>query len=298
MFESLVNDWISGEDHGGFSNLQQHPMTHFYDPGFSLSTKTALLRMLDLRDNFKIDLATQDISQPVNTKAQDISAGQMLLFRAQMHPESQIAGVGCCRVGIYAHAAELVNGSPYGGPIPFNYNRLIQRRDLDGGIYLKGSSGGLPNSQVTIFRKPLWVADDESSQSLTWANCINTVRHASRTVIFYPALRTVYPNDTSLLSDDEISDRIIYMFKICRRIWAKYAGRRQDPKKLFPLIQMDINNECAAAFSGDNINIRATVFQTAVDTNLGYQISVNLNVSGRLPMRTMNFNVIVERSDS
>ena len=296
MFESLVADWLSGTNHGEFTNLQQHPMTHFYDPGFSISTKTLLFNMLSLRDNFKIDVSTQSIMHSVNTKAEDLSAGQTLLFRAQMHPDSIINGVGCSRVGIYAHAAPLVNGSPYGGIVPFTYNRLIQRRDLDGGTYIKGSSGGLPNSQVTQFRKPNWVADDDLSQSLAWASCINTVRHADRVTIFYPSLRTVYPNDTSLLSDDEVSDRIVYMYKICRRIWAKYAGVRKAPKKLYPQITADINNACASAFSGDNINVQATVFQTANDANLGYQISVNLAVTGNIPLRTINFNVNVGRA--
>lgn len=297
-FEELVADWLASGQYGEFTNLQQHPMTHFSDPGFSMSTKTLLLTMLDLRDNFKIDLSTQDISLPTNTKAEDIAAGQALVFRAQMHPESIINGVGCCRVGIYAHAGELVAGSPYGGMVPFTYNRAIQRRNLDGGSYIKGSSGGLPNSEVTLFRKANWVADDESSQKLAWANCINTVRHASRTQIFYPSLRTVYPNDTSLLSDDEISDRIIYMFKICRFVWAKYAGVRRPAEKLYPLIQDDITNLCALAFAGDNINVQARVYQTANDANLGSQISIQLSVTGSLPVRIMNFNVAVSRAVS
>lgn len=297
-FEQLVADWLAGGQYGSFTHLQRHPMTHFSDPGFSMPTKTLLLNMLDLRDNFKIDLSTQDISRRPNTKAEDISAGQALLFRAQMHPESVIAGVGCTRVGIYAHVGQLVVGSAYGGQVPFTYNRLIQRRNLDGGTFIKGSSGGFPGSQVTAFRKPNWVADDEESQSRAWANCINVVRHASRTSLFYPSLRTVYPNDTSLLSDDEISDRIIYMFKICRAVWAKYAGKRGDPVKLRSLIQDDINNLCAEAFSGDDITVSATVFQTAQDANLGYAQSVNLVVSGRLPVRVMNFNVIVQRAES
>lgn len=297
-FEELVANWLAGGQYGEFTNLQQHPMTHFSDPGFSVPTKILLLNMLDLRDNFKIDLSTQDISLPANTKAEDISVGQSLVFRAQMHPESIINGVGCCRVGIYAHAGELVSGSPYGGLVPFTLNRLIQRRNLDGGSYIKGSSGGLPNSQVTLFRKPNWVADDRGSQALAWSNCINVVRHATRTQIFYPSLRTVYPNDTSLLSDDEISDRIIYMYKICRFVWAKYAGVRRPAEKLYPLIQDDIANLCAAAFAGDNINVQAKVFQTAQDANLGSQISVQLSVTGRLPVRIMNFNVAVSRSAS
>jgi hypothetical protein len=293
--DALVKDWLNGSSHGEFSNLQQHPMTHYSDPGFSMPTKFALLNMLSLRDNMKIDLSTQDVALRPNTKAEDMAAAQTLLFRTQMYPQSIINGVGCLRVGIYAHAGQLVVGSGYDKIVPYTYNRLLQRRDLDGGAYIKGSSGGLPNSGVTVFRKANWVADDEPTQAAAWAGCVNVVRHATRTTTFYPSIRTVYPNDTSLLSDDEISDRLLYLVKICREVWANYAGARQPTKDLYPRIQNDINQRAAAAFSGDSISVIATVGQTAVDANLGSQISIDLNVTGPAPLRTMNYNVIVGR---
>jgi hypothetical protein len=295
-FEELVADWLSGSDHGEFGNIQQHPMTHFSDPGFSMAVKPLLLNMLDLRDNIKIDLSTQDVALPANMPAQDIAAGQSLLFRAQMHPESLVNGVGCMRVGIYAHAGYLANGSSYRKLVPFTLNRLIQRRDLDGGRYIKGSAGGMPNSQVTIFRKPNWVADSKVIQEESWASCINTVRHADRVRVHYPAIRTVYPNDTSLLSDDEISDRVIYTIKLTRAIYATYAGTRRDPKDVYPLIERDINNDCGSAFSNDNVKVLASLGQTAVDANLGYAVTARLVISGNAPMRTMNLDVIVARA--
>jgi len=294
--QELIVDWLEGNDHGEFPNVQQHPMTHFTDPGFAMATKLALLNMLDLRDNFKIDLSTQDVSLPLNTKAQDMSAGQTLSFAAQAHPESVINGVGCTRVGVYAHAGKLVVGSAYTGNVPFTLNRLVQRREYDGGTYITGSAGGLPNSEVTLFRKANWTADAESVRKLAWAQSLNVVMHASRTVMFYPDIRTVYPNDTSLLSSDEVSDRIIYMMKICRGIWAKYSGVRRPATKLFPLIERDIDNEINTAMNGDNIQVASTVFQTAGDANLGYATSVNLAISGNPALRQMNFNVIVGRS--
>lgn len=295
--QELMVDWLEGSDHGEFGNVFQHPMTHFSDPGFAIETKYALLNMLDLRDNFKIDLSTQDVSLAPNTKAQDISTAQALLFRAQMHPESTINGVGCTRVGIYAHCGELVAGTPYTGIVPLNYNRLIQRRNLDGGSYIRGSSGGRPNSEVTLFRTNSlnWTADDDTSRSTAWTACTNTVMHASRTVIFYPALRTVYPNDTSLLSEDEVSDRVLYMMKIAREVWTIFVGAREAAESQWPRIEREIDNRIAVAFSGDNIKVKATVFQTAADANLGYVQSVNLNVSGTPAMRQMNFNVIMNR---
>jgi hypothetical protein len=294
--QELIVDWLEGSDHGEFPNVQQHPMTHFTDPGFTMTTKLALLNMLDLRDNFKIDLATQDVLLPLNTKAQDLSAAQTLSFAAQAHPESVINGVGCTRVGVYAHAGKLVVGSAFAGNIPFTMNRLVQRREYDGGTYITGSAGGLPNSEVTLFRKANWTADEEGVRKLAWAQSVNVVMHASRTVMFYPDIRTVYPNDTSLLSSDEVSDRIIYMMKICRGIWARYSGVRRPAEKLFPLIERDIDNEINTAMNGDNIQVVSTVLQTAVDANLGYATSVNLAISGNPALRQMNFNVIVGRS--
>jgi hypothetical protein len=294
--ETLIQGWLSGSDHGEFTHLQAHPMTHFSDPGFSHATKQLLFNMLDLRDNFKLDMSTQDVSLAPNTQAQDLSAGQALAIRAQMHPQSTITGVGCYRVGVYAHAGILVNGGAYSGLTPFNYNRLIQRRDLAGGQYIKGSAGGLPNSQVTEFYKPNWVADDDKIRALAWSKSINVVSHASRTEVHYADLRTVYTNDTSLFSNDEISDNVIYMYKIARRIWAKYSGRREPKAKLYALIERDINEACSNAFSIDNIVVVSKVYQTAADANLGYAVTVNLDIQGDFPFRQANFDVVVSRS--
>lgn len=294
--QELIVDWIEGSDHGEFGNMFQHPMTHMSDPGFSLNTKYSLLNLLDLRDNFKIDLSTQDAMQPVNTKAQDLSIGQLLATRAQMHPESIITGVGCMRVSIFAHAGYLVNSTPYSGLIPFNLNRAIQRRNLHGGTYVKGSAGGRPNSEVAIFRKANWVADDDSSRSRAWLSSINTVMHANRNVIFYPALRTVLPNDTSLLVEDEFSDYVIYLRKIAREVYTIYAGVNEPVKEMWPQIEREIDNRCATAFAGANIRVKSTLFQTAADENLGYATSVNLAISGNPSLRVMNFDVVVSRA--
>jgi hypothetical protein len=295
--QELIVSWLEGTDHGEFGNMFQHGMTHMSDPGFALDTKYALLNLLDIRDNIKLDLCTQDVSMRPNTKAEDLSIGQLLAFRARMHPESTITGVGCMRVSIFAHAGYLVTGTPYTGLVPFSLNRAIQRGNLAGGTYVRGSAGGRPNSEVTMFRKANWVADDTSSRSRAWDIGINTVMHANRNVIFYPALRTVYPNDTSLLVEDEFSDIIIYMRKIAREVWTIYAGVTEPSESIWPQIEREIDNRCAFAFAGSNVRVKATLFQTAADENLGYVTSVNLAISGTPALRQMNFNVIVGRTE-
>lgn len=293
--QELFRDWIEGADHGEFGNMLQWPITHFTDPGFTMETKLTLFNMLDLRDNLKIDVSTQDALLPPNTKAQDMSAAQTLLFRAQLHPNSVINGVGCSRVSIFAHCGDLVNGNPYIGKVPYTLNRLVQRGNLDGATYLRGSAGGLPNSEITLFRNANWYGDADEQRKLAWGTGLNVAVHASRTQIFYPSLRTVYPNDTSLLSDDEFADRIVYLYKICREVWATYAGVRNPPEQLYGRIQKTMDDRCTFAFGGDSIQISVQIFQTALDANLGYAISANVVVSGPMPMRQMNFNIILQR---
>jgi len=295
--QELIVSWLEGTDHGEFGNMFQHGMTHMSDPGFALETKYALFNLLDIRDNIKLDICTQDVSMPPNTKAEDLSIGHLLAERARMHPESIITGVGCMRVSIFAHAGYLTNGTPYTGLVPFSLHRAIQRGNLAGGTYIRGSAGGRPNSEVTMFRKPNWAADDTSSRSRAWDIGINTVMYANRNVIFYPALRTVFPNDTSLLVEDEFSDVIIYMRKIAREVWTIYAGVTEPSESIWPQIEREIDNRCAFAFAGSNVRVKATLFQTAADENLGYVTSVNLAISGTPALRQMNFNVIVGRTE-
>ena len=294
--QALMRDWLSGSNRGEFSNVTQHPITHYSDPGLTMDTKYLLLNMLGMRDDIVIDLSTQDALLPPNTKAQDISAAQALLTRAQMHPESTMNGVGCMRVSIWAHTGNLVSGGAYSGKVPLTLHRMVQRASLDGGQAVLGSAGGRPNSDITLFRQDInWVADDDTVRRLSWASCLNVAMHATRTQLFYPSMRTVYPNDTSLASDVEIADRYVYIKKIARRVWAKYAGVRLPSKKLYPLIQADIENDCNAAFGQDDIRVTATIFQTAGDENLGYAISANIQLASAMPFRQGNFNVELTR---
>ena len=294
--QELIIDWIEGSDHGEFGYSYKHPMTHMSDPGFALDTKYALFNLLDLRDNFAIDFSTQDVSQPLNTKAQDLSIAQLLQARSQMHPESTINGVGCMRVSIWAHAGYLVNGTAYTGLVPYTLNRAIQRRNLAGGTYLKGSAGGRPNSEVTIFRGSNWAADAEDDRSRSWSAGVNTVMHANFNVQFYPAMRTVYPNDTSLLVEQQFADVVIYLRKIAREVYTIFAGVDEAPASLFTAIEREIDNRCAFAFSGVNTRVKSTVYQTAADTALGYKTTVRLAISGNPALRVMDFDVEVSRN--
>ena len=295
--QELIRDWLVGNDHGEFGNTLQFPITHFYDPGFTMETKYLVLTLLGLRDDIKVDLSTQDAAMAPNTEAQDVSAAQALLFRAQMYPESVVNGVPCARVGIYAHTGELLVGTPYSEQTPFTLNRLLSRMRLAGGQRIEGSVGGQPESLVSAFKSVNWVADANPSRKRAWTSGFNAVMHADMIRLFYPSIRTVYTNDTSLLIDDEVSDIVCcYLKKVCRQVWAIYVGRRQSSEKMFPLISSDMDQRCSAFLNGDDLQITTELFRTAADTNLGYKTSVRLLISGSLAQRQMEFIFDLERA--
>jgi hypothetical protein len=293
--QELIRDFFNGTDHGEFTYLLKHPFTHYADPGFSIETKYAMMGAVGLRRNLKVDVSTQDTSLPLNTAAQDLSAGQALQSRALLYPDSVLNGVPCHRIGVYAHAGYLTIDDPYVDIVPFTLARQEQRCQYDSGQRITGSAGGLDNGRISIFQAPNWSADDPAQRLLFWESAINTVIYGNRTDFFNPSARTVYNNDTSLLSSDEVSDRFCYVIKLCDRKWAQYVGIREDLTELFPQMEKELQQEIRTAMGVDNISGTVSFFQSASDANLGYAYSANVSLSGVLPARQFNFTLTMLR---
>jgi hypothetical protein len=120
---------------------------------------------------------------------------------------------------------------------------------------------------------------------LNWSTGLNYIQYCDVAKIFYPDLLSVYPIDSSLLSSAVLTDyAAIYLKHIIRRQWTIIVGRDDPPKTLFQSIAKAIDATAAYAFSGA-ITTSTVVSQTAVDTALGYQLTVTTTVTGNMPNR-------------
>jgi hypothetical protein len=171
---------------------------------------------------------------------------------------------------------------------------MIKRCAYYSGIYVKGTPKGRPNSEVTVFKKMSWTIASVTQKQLNWDTALNTVSYADTSTLFYPDLRSVYSDQTSLLSDSVFVDYLIMIKHIARNRWTYYAGRNDNPTTLFSTISKDIDSQCATVF-GSYITTSTTVSQTDADLKNGYSYTVTVAVQGNMPNRIWNVIIPVSR---
>ena len=295
--ETLTTAFCQSTSNPDFQDTFRYPFTHFYDSGYALATKYAMAGIFSLRDDVKIDFSTQDVANAPNTAAQDQSAGAAILAAVSLYPESVIYGTEAMRASIYQQCGLLASSAAvsYAGYVPATLDRMIKRCIWNNGIYIKGSPKGRPNSEVTVFKKLNWTEATVTQKQLNWDTALNTIGYADMSTLFYADLRSIYPDQTSLLSDDVFVDYLIYLKHIVRNRWTYYAGMNVPVKKQFQQIATDIDSTCSRAFVGV-LPTKTTVFQTALDQLRGYSTTVSVAVTGTAPNRIWNVIVPVSQS--
>jgi hypothetical protein len=300
-YEDQVIAFVSGVTYPELGDTFRYPITHFYDSGFTLPTKEAIATgLFSLRDDVKITFSTQDVSIQANTAAQDQSTGSALRSMILLNPESIDFGTQFCRADIYQQCGTLSDTQVWNQIVPASIDRMIKRCRFNGGEYITGEPKGRPNSEVTILNinSLNWTASTPQQKQLSWNTGLNYIQYADVNVLFYPDLLSVYPLDTSVLSNDCFVDyAAVYLKKIIRQQWTIFSGTTNPPKTLFKAIQQAIDGRAAYVFNG-LITTSTVVSQTAVDTALGYETTVTTTVSGNMPNRVWKVIVKTTRATS
>lgn len=297
-YEAQVTAFMAGSSYPLISDNFRYPFTHFYDSGFTLTTKEALMAIYDLRDDVKITFSTQDVSLTANTAAQDQSTGSALRAMVILNPESTDFGTQFCRADIYQQCGTLSDTTVWNTIVPATIDRMLKRCTYGAGTYIKGEPKGRPNSEVTILNISSlnWTPTTDQQKQLSWTTGLNYMQYADTKTLFYPDLISVYPLLTSLLSSDCFVDYVaVYLKQIIRQQWTNFSGRTDPPATLFKAIQTAIDTRAAYVFNG-LITTSTVVSQTAVDTALGYQTTVTTTVSGNMPNRVWQVIVPVTRA--
>lgn len=296
-FESLVIDYVTGEDNTPFLDQFRYGFTHFYDSGFSLTNKYSLLNMLDLRDGLYMQMTTFSASSTTpNTQAQDQSSGAALLAQARSHVESTTYGTSMFRVSIDAQAGKLAESTGYtSGWVSPVFHVLTLNSTYYSGTRVTGSPKGRPNNVVTVFSDVSWTDATIAQKQLNWDTGLNVMTYADEDVIFYADRRTVFPDDTSILSSETFGHYTVFTKKIVRNIWTFYVGREEAVSVLKDNISNDVDTAIFKAF-GTYMSSSTTVTQTALDIKNGFSYTVTVALTGNMPNRVWNVIIPVSKS--
>lgn len=295
-YESLVAAYVSGQDNVEFQNQFRYPFTHFYDSGFSLNNKFALLNMLALRKGMYLQMTTFDASaKKPNTQAQDQSTLAALNARMTTYTESSKFGTPTMRGSIDLQAGKLAVSTGYtDGWVSPVVDVLSKNILYYSDTYVKGTPKGRPNNEVTLFSEISWDSATPQLKEANWEGGGNTISYADENTLFYPDRRTVYTDDTALLSSETFATYVCFVEKIGRAAWTNYVGREEPIEELKDDIARDIDKEIARVF-GSRLQSKTTVKLTELDTVNGFSCTVVIQLIGYMPNRIWTIEIPVSR---
>lgn len=281
----------------------RYPFTHMYDVGYNFDTKYAMLDFLDVRDDVMIELSTQVLMADgtgrtiqMNDQMTDESNGEALRSRALLMRESVLKGTDCCRCAIYAHTGFLADGV-YSEPMPFTYWSAMKHAQFGNLPYMNTTEPrGWPQSYNEYFKVSSvnWINYDPEGQSRVWDTGINYVQWADMTRIFYPALRTVYRAETSVLVDQWFVDAVVYTKHVVRKAWGKFSGRNDKDAVLQQGIKEYLDTELSYLYNG-KYDFEVSVYQTAEEQRIGYIQHVLIRLTSPATMRVLDVDIEVNR---
>ena len=296
----------------------RYPFTHIYDIGYSMPTKYAMIDFIgSIRDDVMLELTTQillssswltgyDRPIKVNSMQDDVTTGLLLRERALLTKESLINNTDAMRCAIYPQCGQpvdvswqLINGKMTTfkptSIVPFVFWSAYQHAMYENtSVMSVQEPRGLPYSYNRLFKSWSWMPHSEKNKELVWNRGINYCQHADMSEIFYPALRTVYRAETSVLVDQWDVDCLVYLKHECRKAWAQFTGRNDKVAVLQTAISDYLNGRLHDLFNG-KYNFTVEVYQTEEEQKIGYIQHVRIVLTLPATLRQIVFDIEVNR---
>jgi len=210
-----------------YNDLVLHPESIIYDSGFSLNVKRAMAKFISRRKDTMIALATYAHNAPNISLESQYSVAIALKTMVELYPESSFFGTPVMRGIIMGGSGNLIN-SLYTKRVPLTYELLYKSARYMGAKNGKWRNGfcfdKAPLSIITQLKDidVTWVPT--STRNTLWSVGLNFVLNYGVRRQFFPALQTVYENDTSILNSVFAAMAICYINKVEHAAWREFSG--------------------------------------------------------------------------
>lgn len=255
----------------------RYPFSHIIDTGVSLDLKKSMLGMLAKRNNIKVIVGTHINALGANDNAADESMATVLSNYALLMRESTVKGTACCRGLVFMQAG--IPTTEYSDWVPATYWYALKKSEYQNKTYLDKATKGRPNAEVTCFKEVNWTPSSEDIKKRSWGAGANYFQYASMTTLFYPSIRTVYPETSSVLLDDEFTDMVIYCKRELDISWSIFAGK-DDPTELLHEQMRTKVLERTGAVNNNKYVLTCKIYQTDKEKVLGYVHHVKFGIQG------------------
>lgn len=302
-----------------FKNYAKYPMTAIWDSGFSIDTKKSLLNILSIRKDVNVVLGTHAVMDytmqanpgdsanpyirkptwmPATTTEEELSISGMLKTYAALYPESEIYGTPVCRVDIAGLSGRVLN-SAYTKRLPLTYEYLNKVTKFMGSPNGRWDSNQAfdqrGNNLVELMTDINITWMDENVADKAWANGLIYVEDYDTKRLFFPAFRTVYNNDTSVLNSSITKWAACLIERVCHMTWRNLTGNAKwSPSRFLDESDREIAAALADVFD-DRFIIRPETFYTEADQARGYSWSTNVHIYAPNMKTVGTFSIVSHR---
>ena len=198
-----------------------------YDSGFPLETKKALPAFIAQRKDTFVILSTHTVGGPELDNAEEMSLAIALRTKLQMYPESDYFGTPVMR-GMVIGQSGKVRFSQFKERVSLSYEVAVKSARYMGagnGAWKAGKNFDMaPGSIIdTLYdiKQPFIPA---SVRNRFWDVGLVWAQPFDRRNFFFPALKTVYYDDTSVLNSYFTAMAICQLNKVAHKAWRNFTG--------------------------------------------------------------------------
>jgi hypothetical protein len=208
-------------------DLAYHVESIVYDSGFPLQTKKDLCSIMAVRKDTFVVVGTHTAGERALTQSEEQSVAIALRTHMQMYPESDYFGTPVAR-GMIMGCSGVLRNSQYTDRLPMTGEVLIKSAKYMGAADGRWKNGfhfdGAPGSVIDNFTdiNITWVS--ASVRNRFWDVGLNWVLTYDRKSYFFPALKTVYDNDTSVLNSYFTAMACAQLNKVANSVWRQFTG--------------------------------------------------------------------------
>lgn len=277
-----------------------YPQSVIYDTGFSIETKKKMLYPISVRKDMWVVLSTQDVSEPQLSASEESSVAIALRAAARLYPESEIYGTETCRAIIIGHSGYLIN-SQYKGLLPLTIefaDKCAQYMGSGDGVWRAGYGFDVPGqNHVRMFKgvnntfKPANVRNNDWDNGLVW------VQNYDRRSLFFPAVQTVYNDDTSVLNAAITMMACVELEKVAERVWRDLTGISYLTNEQFIERSDRLIEEAVKGRFDNRFVIVPTTTITGNDEQRGFSWSTEITIYAPNMKTVGSFTITARRRD-
>lgn len=273
----------------------------FYDTGFNVVDKFEIAKFIAERKDTAVFLSTHVANGPTLDAAEEHSLAVALRTRLQLYPESEYYGTSTRRGVIIGRSAQLID-SLYTRPLPLTIEVAVKAAQLAGagnGIWdAKKLFDRAPGSEIKLFHGISIGFTPANQRVADWEVGLNYPVRFTRKTDYFPALKTVCDDDTSVLNSIFPMMVCQELQKIGERTHRKFSGVLSlSPAQLVDEVNKDVRAQVVGRFA-NLVTVIPNAFISGGDEVRGYSWTLNIEAYFNTMRTAMALSLIVDRTSA